>query len=280
MTAPSRLDIRAEYGFTHPDPNTSGRRTSRSSRASPPSPCPCSARAGRSAACRSPPSASEGLGFAGGFDSLWAVQLSWQNLIPACSGCPPVELYPQDIDPTIITNGTGQHQRDGAVPHAPRRHRRRHGADEQPLALDPAGAAVHAALALDGDAALPERGRPLPRRVPRVLGLPGRGEDGGLRRRAARLRPRHGERGRAGRRAREPDGQRLRQPLHRPPVLRRRRCSTPSGSPPASSTPPRTTSASCSTGWTRSSWTAPSCPTCRPAPRSSRRRWPSIPGAT
>ena len=25
----------------------------------------------------------------------------------ACSGCPPVELYPQDIDPTIITNGTG-----------------------------------------------------------------------------------------------------------------------------------------------------------------------------
>lgn len=107
VTAPSQLDIRAEYGVTHPDPNVIGQAyledfefestipvnllTSRWSYGSVPQ----------------SPLGVEALGFAGGFDSLWAVQLSWQNLVPSCSGCPPVELIPQDIDPTIVTNGVG-----------------------------------------------------------------------------------------------------------------------------------------------------------------------------
>jgi hypothetical protein len=52
------------------------------------------------------PDGAEALGFAGGFDSASAVQTTWQNLVPACSGCPPIEVRPEDIDPTIIITGT------------------------------------------------------------------------------------------------------------------------------------------------------------------------------
>ena len=107
VTAPSRLDIRAEYGVTHPDPNIVGLAYLEDFEGE--SAVPVSLLGSRWSYGSVPQSSvgAEGIGFTGGFDSLSAVQLSWQNLIPACSGCPPVELYPQDIDPTIITNGTG-----------------------------------------------------------------------------------------------------------------------------------------------------------------------------
>ena len=107
VTAPSRLEVRAEYGTTHPDPNVVGLAYLEDFEFE--STIPVSLLTSRWAYGSVPQSAVgvEGLGFSSGFDSLWAVQLSWQNLIPACSGCPPVELYPQDIDPTIITNGQG-----------------------------------------------------------------------------------------------------------------------------------------------------------------------------
>ena len=107
VTAPSRLDVRAEYGVTHPDPNIVGQAYLEDFEGE--SAIPVSLLGSRWSYGSVPQSSvgAEGIGFTAGFDSLWAVQLSWQNLIPACSGCPPVELYPQDIDPTIVTNGTG-----------------------------------------------------------------------------------------------------------------------------------------------------------------------------
>jgi hypothetical protein len=107
VSAPSRLDIRAEYGVTHPDPNVVGQAYLEDFESE--SAIPVSLLTSRWAYSGVPQSGSgvEALGFAGGFDSSWAVQLSWQNLIPSCPGCPPVELQPQDIDPTIVTNGQG-----------------------------------------------------------------------------------------------------------------------------------------------------------------------------
>ncbi len=107
VTAPSRLDIRAEYGTTHPDPNIAGLAYLEDFEGE--SAIPVSLLNSRWEYGSVPQSSVgvESLGFASGFDSLWAVQLAWQNLVPACSGCPPVELYPQDIDPTIRTNGQG-----------------------------------------------------------------------------------------------------------------------------------------------------------------------------
>ena len=107
VTSPSRLDIRAEYGVTHPDPNVLGQAYLEDFEGE--SAIPVSLLTSRWAYSSVPKSAVgvEALGFAGGFDSAWAVQVSWQTLVSACSGCPPVELQPQDIDPTIITNGQG-----------------------------------------------------------------------------------------------------------------------------------------------------------------------------
>ena len=105
ISAPSLLDIRAEYGVTNPDPNLLGLAYLEDFEGE--SAIPVSMLASRWAYSSVPQSAAgvEALGFAGGFDSTWAVQVSWQNLIPVCAGCPPVELQPRDIDPFIITNG-------------------------------------------------------------------------------------------------------------------------------------------------------------------------------
>lgn len=107
VTAPSRIDVRAEYGVTHPDPNLVGQAYLEDFEGE--SAIPVTMLTSRWHYGSVPQSSAgvEALGFVGGFDSLWAVQLSWQNLVPACAGCPPVELEPQDIDPTIITNGQG-----------------------------------------------------------------------------------------------------------------------------------------------------------------------------
>jgi len=106
VTAPSRLDIRAEYGVTRPDPNIIGQAYLEDFEGE--SSIPVSMLTSRWEYSSVPQSSLgvEALGFAGGFDSLWAVQLSWQNLVPGPTGAP-IELLPQDIDPTIITNGTG-----------------------------------------------------------------------------------------------------------------------------------------------------------------------------
>ena len=63
--------------------------------------------------------------------------------------------------------------RDGALHDLPRRHRGRGGGPRQQRRVEPAAARLPAALALARHAALPHRARPLPERVPGVLGVRG-----------------------------------------------------------------------------------------------------------
>lgn len=109
-TAPSRLDFNAELAVTKPDPNRAGAAYLEEFEGD----------AGIDIALRenlwqfgSRPQAPDGLpaeipDFAAGFDSSWAVQLTWQNLVTACDTCAnPIELRAQDIDPNIKILGTG-----------------------------------------------------------------------------------------------------------------------------------------------------------------------------
>ena len=106
VTAPSRLDIRAEYGVTVPDPNRLGVAYLEDFEGESAIPVPLFTSRWEYSSVPQSPVGVEALGFAAGFDSSWAVQMSWQNLVPSPTG-QPVELLPQDIDPTIVTNGTG-----------------------------------------------------------------------------------------------------------------------------------------------------------------------------
>jgi hypothetical protein len=110
-TAPSRLDINAELAITKPDPNRAGAAFLEE----------FEAEAGIDISMReslwgfgSRPQDATGLvneipDFVAGFDSTWAVQLTWQNLVRACrSGdCGPIQLRAEDIDPNIKIVGTG-----------------------------------------------------------------------------------------------------------------------------------------------------------------------------
>ncbi len=103
-TAESRLDLNAEFAFTRPDANRS--REAFLEEFESDAGIPVSLREGVWE-FGSRPQRAEGAAFAGGFDSTSAVALTWQNLVPACAGCGPIELRPQDIDPRIITAGQG-----------------------------------------------------------------------------------------------------------------------------------------------------------------------------
>jgi hypothetical protein len=105
-TAPSRLDIHGEYGVTVPDPNRLGVAYLEDFEGESAIPVPLFTSRWEYSSVPQSPVGVEALGFAAGFDSASAVQMSWQNLVPGPTG-QPVELLPQDIDPTIVTNGTG-----------------------------------------------------------------------------------------------------------------------------------------------------------------------------
>ena len=105
-TAPSLLDINAEYAFTRPDPNRSGEAYLEE----------FESEAGLQLSLNetqwefsSAPQSSAGLesiGFGGGFLPADAVALTWQNFIPRSSGdATPLELFPQDIDTLIRLAG-------------------------------------------------------------------------------------------------------------------------------------------------------------------------------
>jgi Motility related/secretion protein len=106
-TAPSRLDINAELAVTKPDPNRAGAAFLEE----------FESEAGIDISMRenlwgfaSRPQAPDGLvaeipEFVSGFDSTWAAQLTWQNLVPGADG--PVQLRAEDIDPNITIVGTG-----------------------------------------------------------------------------------------------------------------------------------------------------------------------------
>ncbi len=111
-TAPSRLDVTAEFAVTRPDPNRAGAAFLEEFESD----------AGIDISLRenlwglaSRPQSADGLvaeipDFAAGFDSTWASQLTWQNLVPACrvvSECGPIQLRAEDIDPNVTIVGTG-----------------------------------------------------------------------------------------------------------------------------------------------------------------------------
>ncbi len=102
-TAPSLLDLNAEFAFTKPDPNRSGQAYLEE----------FEGESGLQVSLResswefgSRPQQATGLEdiLPGGFDLADAVQLTWQNLIPAPGGGA-LELRPQDIDSLIRIAG-------------------------------------------------------------------------------------------------------------------------------------------------------------------------------
>ena len=108
-TAPTRFDVNAELAITKPDPNRAGAAFLEE----------FEAEAGIDISMRenlwglgSRPQDAQGLSaeipdFVAGFDSAWATQLTWQNLVSPCTGCEPIQLRAQDIDPNITILGTG-----------------------------------------------------------------------------------------------------------------------------------------------------------------------------
>jgi Motility related/secretion protein len=106
-TAPSQIDLNAEFAFTKPDPNRSGQAYLEEFEGD----------AGLALSLResqwefgSRPGTAAGLedaGFAGVFDPDDAVALTWQNLIPGPNGTA-LELHPQDIDTLIRIAGRGE----------------------------------------------------------------------------------------------------------------------------------------------------------------------------
>ncbi len=262
-TAPSLLDVNAEFAFTKPDPNRSARRTSRSSRRTPGVDVSLRETSWEFGSRPQQANGLEDIGFAGGFDPADAVALTWQNLIPVGTR-QALELRPQDIDTLIRLAGRSESPEtvstsrstptppaascSGTTPRAGRCPRR----DFRPrwrsmvTSLSPTG------LDLSRDDFLEFW-------VFQPAGAPAdsRGAPAGDR-------SRHGQRGRAGDRARQLHGQR-----------ERIRCS-PAGSTwaPGGSTPSAPTSASSMPTWTTSASSAIG-PT--RSPRSAAGRWTSLP---
>jgi hypothetical protein len=104
ISTPATLDVNAELAFTKPDPNRSGQAYIDE----------FEGEAGAAVSLRdalwefsSVPQSTAGLdlslGFGAAFDRDDAVQMIWQNLVPAAGGV--AEFFPQDIDPNIETSG-------------------------------------------------------------------------------------------------------------------------------------------------------------------------------
>ncbi|HEV7367307.1 MAG TPA: hypothetical protein VGN76_15790 [Gemmatimonadales bacterium] len=106
-TAPSLLDINAEYAFTKPDPNRSGQAYLEEFESD----------AGAQVTLQetgwefgSQPQSGAGLediGFGAGFDPADAVALTWQNLVPGSNG-QPVAWRASDIDSLILIAGQSE----------------------------------------------------------------------------------------------------------------------------------------------------------------------------
>jgi motility/secretion related protein SprA len=103
-TAPSLLDLNAEFAFTKPDPNRSGQAYVEGFESDVGIEVPLQESLWGFGSVPSQPFGVEDIGFGAGFDPADAVALTWQNLIPG-SGSTALELHPQDIDTLIRTAG-------------------------------------------------------------------------------------------------------------------------------------------------------------------------------
>ncbi|HXE58615.1 MAG TPA: hypothetical protein VNK43_11495, partial [Gemmatimonadales bacterium] len=107
-TAPSRLDINAEYAFTRPDANRAGEAYLEEFEGDAGIEISLRETAWEFGSRPQEPDSLE-LAFGGAFNLADAVQLTWQNLVPRGGGDPrPVELRPQDIDSLIRVSGGAQ----------------------------------------------------------------------------------------------------------------------------------------------------------------------------
>ena len=106
-TAPSVLDVNAEFAFSKPDPNRSGEAYLEEFESE--TGLQVSMREAQWEFGSAPEEVGglEDIGFAT-FDPADAVQLIWQNLVPAPGTNRPVELRPQDIDTLIRLAGRGE----------------------------------------------------------------------------------------------------------------------------------------------------------------------------
>jgi motility/secretion related protein SprA len=105
-SAPSLLDINAEYAFTKPDPNRSGQAYLEEFEGEAGLSVSLSEGQWEFGSMPQHPDGLEDIGFAGGFDRDDAVALTWQNLIPGPNG-QALELRAHDIDSLIRVAGAG-----------------------------------------------------------------------------------------------------------------------------------------------------------------------------
>ena len=111
VTAPSLLDVNAEFAFTKPDANRSGQAYIEEFEADAGLPLSLRETAWEFGSRPESPSGLEGLGFAAGLDTADAVALTWQNLVVDPATNQAVEVDPQDIDTLIRFSGrTQQHE--------------------------------------------------------------------------------------------------------------------------------------------------------------------------
>lgn len=107
-SAPSVLDVNAEFAFSKPDPNRSGEAYLEEFESEAGLVVPMREAQWEFGSAPEDAGGLEDIGFAT-FDPADAVQMVWQNLVPISSRDPrPIELRPQDIDPLIRLAGRGE----------------------------------------------------------------------------------------------------------------------------------------------------------------------------
>jgi hypothetical protein len=106
-TAPSLLDVNAEFAFSKPDPNRSGEAYLEEFESESGLQVPMRESQWEFGSAPEDARGLEDIGFAT-FDPADAVQLIWQNLVPQPGTNQPVELRPQDIDTLIRLAGRGE----------------------------------------------------------------------------------------------------------------------------------------------------------------------------
>jgi len=106
-TAPSVLDVNAEFAFSKPDPNRSGEAYLEEFESESGLQVPTREAQWEFGSAPESPAGLEDIGFAA-FDPADAVQLVWQNLVPVPGTNRPLELRPQDIDTLIRLAGRGE----------------------------------------------------------------------------------------------------------------------------------------------------------------------------
>ncbi len=107
-TAPSRLDINAEFALTKPDPNRSGEAYIEEFESDAGVAIPLGETAWEFGSAPTDASGVADIGFAAGFELDDAVALTWQNLVPVAGTNQALEVRPENIDTLIRIAGRGE----------------------------------------------------------------------------------------------------------------------------------------------------------------------------